>query len=247
MNFREKFYHSNDITRKIFSHNFLEVDELESITLDGRRYYTTPSGKSYPSVTTCLSEISKPYINSWKERVGEEEAAKILRQAGHRGTAVHAIAEKYMRNDLDYLKGSMPFDAQNFTQIKNILDTSIDNILGIEYPLFSDRLRTAGRTDLVAEWLGKTAIIDFKTSRYPKEKKDILTYFMQLTCYAMMLKERINIDAKDIVIVMMVDHQEPIIFHEKTKNYLRETLKYFKNYNDPCNTKDPLDESLRQS
>jgi hypothetical protein len=91
-------------------------------------------------------------------------------------------------------------------------------------------LRTAGRTDLIAHWDNQLAIIDFKTSRYPKEKKDILTYFMQATCYSMMLKERININAKKIVIVMMVDHLEPIIFEENTKNYLRETFDFFHNY-----------------
>ena len=234
-NFREKFSHLNDTNRKVFTHLPIPLCKLNAEIIDGRRYYTTPTGAKYPSVTTVLGEISKPHISSWKARVGEEEAKKILTQACHRGTSVHDIAERYMRNAQDCLKGVFPFDAQSFAQIKPILDARVNNIRAIEYPLWSDRLRTAGRTDIIAEWDGRLAIIDFKTSRFPKEKQNIREYFMQATCYAMMLKERINIDALDIVILMMVDHSEAIIFEEKTKNYLRETLNFFQKYHDPLN------------
>jgi hypothetical protein len=232
-NFKAKFNHSNDTQRKMFTHLPLPVIELNAEIIDDRRYYTTPSGIKYPSVTTVLGGMSKPHIDAWKLRVGEDEAKKVLVQSSHRGTVVHDIAEKYMRNAQDYTKGHFPFDTQSFAQIRPFLDAHVDNIRGIEYPLWSDRLHTAGRTDIIAEWKGRLAIIDFKTSRRVKEKKDILNYFMQATCYAMMLKERINIDARDIVILMMVDHSEAIVFEEKTQNYLRETLNFFQNYNDP--------------
>lgn len=245
LNLRDKFKPKHH-ERKTFRHDLLDVIELKDEIIDGRRYYTVPSGLKYPSVTTCLGELSKPHIDVWKERVGEIEAAKVLHQAGHRGTSLHNIAEKYMRNAQDYADNIMPTHAHLFAQITHILDNHIDDIKGIEYPLWSDKLRTAGRTDLIAKWDNNLAIIDFKTSRYPKEKDKIKHYFMQATCYSMMLKERINIDAKDIVVVMMVDHQEPIIFHEKTKNYLHETLKYFKNYNDPSKQKDLSVASLCQ-
>ena len=77
----------------MFDHVTLDfkLQELECETLPTGRTYTTPEGKKYPSVTTVLgaSEDSKDGLNAWRQRIGEEEADKITRQAGARGTAVH--------------------------------------------------------------------------------------------------------------------------------------------------------------
>ena len=224
--FRAKFQKSSET--KHFKYDLLPQVEITSETLPHGRFYKTPAGLWYPSVTTVLSGLSKPYIDAWRNSIGDEEADKIFTQACHRGTSVHEICEKYLLNDKNYLVGAAPFDAHNFAQIKNTLDAQVDNIRGIEYPLYSDRLKTAGRTDIIADYAGQLSIIDFKTSRNVKDRSKITHYFMQATTYAMMLKERINIDAKQIVIIMMVDHSEPIIFVEKTKDYLSMTYKYFK-------------------
>ena len=61
-------------------------------TEEGRRYFT-PDGNAYPSITTVLGVLSKEGIIAWRQRVGEEEANKISRQAATRGTAVHKLAE----------------------------------------------------------------------------------------------------------------------------------------------------------
>ena len=220
--------------RKVFHHMLLPKTELDAEIIEGfGRYYTTPSGLKYPSVTTALGLLSKAAIEDWKDRVGVDEARKILNQACHRGTLVHNIAEKYVLNDPNWAKDEFPFDLHTFSKIAPILDKRVDYIMGIEYPLWSDRLRTAGRTDLIAMWDGSPAIIDFKTSRKVKHKENIQNYFMQATAYAAMLKERLNIVCKDIVILMMVDHEDPIIFHDKTKNWITTTTDFFKAYRDP--------------
>ena len=51
--------------------------ELQSQTTEAGREYVTPTGKSYPSVTTVLSEYNKKAFFEWRERVGAEEANKI--------------------------------------------------------------------------------------------------------------------------------------------------------------------------
>ena len=233
MNLRDKMKSSSK-PRKIFNHILLPKTEIAAEIIEPYgRFYTTPEGIKYPSVTTALGTMSKTAIEDWKDRVGEEEAKKILTQACHRGSSIHNIAEKYVLNDPDWAKGEFPFDLHTFRKIIPILDQRVDHIMGIEYPLWSHRLKTAGRTDLIAMWDGSPAIIDFKTSRKIKKKENIQNYFMQATAYSAMLKERLNIVCKDIVILMMVDHEDPIIFHDKTKNWLNTTVDYFRSYKNP--------------
>ena len=63
------------------------------------RYYETPDG-DFPSVTTILSNTTyKPWLEKWKQRVGEEEAARISKIATDRGEAVHSFAERYFNGE----------------------------------------------------------------------------------------------------------------------------------------------------
>lgn len=214
-------------SRKTFNHKFYDKTEIQDTYLDGKRFYLLPDGSKVPSVTTVLSSQGKDHIEAWRNRVGHAEADKITTQAKNRGTAIHTLAERYLMNMDDYAEGAMPINVFDFQSIKKILDENVDNIYGIEYPLYSYRLRTAGRTDLIAEWQGRPAIIDFKTSRKPKRPEWIENYFLQATCYSMMTYERINISCPDIVIIIAVDHEDPQIFCEKRSKYLDKTLNLF--------------------
>lgn len=201
------------------------MPELDCETLESGRFYTTPRGERYPSVTTVLGKATdQSWIQEWKDRVGEEEARKIGFQAANRGTAVHEIAEQYLRNNPDYKKKQMPMNVASFLSIKPILDKNIGLIAGLELPLYSDFLRTAGRVDVVAKWCGVWSIIDFKTSRREKKKEDIKNYFLQESCYSYMFYERTGLVIPNIVTVMTVDDSQPIVFEEKAKNYIEEFI-----------------------
>ena len=66
--------------RKEFNHLDV-IDDLavpERQTVDGRRIYVTPNGDSYPSITSILGSQPKPSLDAWRERVGKEEADKLL-------------------------------------------------------------------------------------------------------------------------------------------------------------------------
>jgi len=206
--------------------------ELESVTTESGRTYKTPTGNVYPSITTVLSSYNKQAIYEWRQRVGEEEANRISRKASGRGTKLHNTVEKYLLNEMSPLQmhSVMPDTKELFLKLKPFLDTHVNNIYGIEQPLFSDELRLAGRCDCIGEWNGEISIIDWKTANYSKEKDQIANYFMQASAYAEMFGERTGVSINQIVIAIAVENQQPQIFIEDKKDYLAELHKYLDKY-----------------
>ena len=69
--------------------------------VDGKRVYDIDAGKfKLPSVTTILSHTQstekRESLQAWRNRVGEDSAARIVASSGARGTAMHKILEKYI-------------------------------------------------------------------------------------------------------------------------------------------------------
>ena len=206
-----------------------ELDfDLESETTSSGRVYKVPGGKLYPSITTVLSAYNKKAIYEWRQRVGEEEANRVSRQASGRGTRMHNAVEKYLLNEMSTMKlqGMMPDAKELFIQIRPLLDECVGTIYGIEQPLYSDRLMVAGRCDCIGEWQGKLAIIDWKTAKKHKQKDSIKNYFMQASAYAEMFHERTGRIIDDLIIVIANDEGIPQVFNEKRKDYLEELQLY---------------------
>ena len=206
---------------KKFNHVGSELQDLKTENIDGRRFYKTPNG-NYQSITTLLSNLSKVGIQAWRKRVGEEEANRISRQASGRGTRVHNIAESYIKNQEDHLEGVLPDAFEMFQSITPLIDR-IDNVHCVEGALYSDELKLAGRTDLIAEFDGALSAIDYKTSKRIKIWDHCHSYFMQGAFYAHAYEERTGIPVNDIVIIMAVENEEPVLFRE-TKNRWIEPL-----------------------
>ena len=197
----------------------LDYKELKTKNIDGKRHYVTPNG-NYPSVTTVTSLAIKDGIKAWRERVGEQEANKIASQAARRGTKVHKICEDYLNNvNLNY-EEIEPINHFLFKQIKPILDIRLDEVYGLEVPLYSDYLRVAGRVDLVGMWDGKVSIIDFKTASKRKRRDWITNYFMQESAYAVMFEEMFDIPVSQIVTIIAVEADEPQLFIEKRDDWI---------------------------
>ena len=74
------------------------------------------------------------------------------------------ICKQYIKNEEGFLTESMPHLVEMFESILPLLDR-VDNVHVTEGAMYSDELGLAGRTDLIAEFDGKLAIIDYKTSR----------------------------------------------------------------------------------
>ena len=215
---------------KKFNHEKVDIgyDDLDAETTNSGRTYITPDGKSYPSITTVLSILNEDIIKAWRQRVGEEEANRISGKAANRGTRVHSIVEKYLNNE-DTVK-FLPHIRQSLENLKPVLN-NIETIYGLEVPLYSHHLGLAGRCDCVGKYNGVTSIIDFKTSRYIKKKEKISNYFAQGAAYSIMWEERTGMVAPNIVIVMDVDHEKPLVFVEHRDNWtklLTETIEEYK-------------------
>ena len=207
-------------TQKLFEHNFIDLgyEDLKADTRKTGRTYLTPTGERYPSITTVLSILSEDAIRAWRARVGEDVANQVSTRASNRGSAVHSILERYLRNE--DTTGFYPHIQQSFSNLKPHLDENVGTIFGLEVPLYSAHLGLAGRCDCVAEWKGVPSIIDFKTSKRIKKKENISNYFAQMSAYAIMWEERTGMPIVNTVIVMDVDFEQPLIFEEHRDNYV---------------------------
>jgi genome maintenance exonuclease 1 len=219
------------IVNKKFNHMLVPYVELETTNIDGSRWYILPDGTTkLKSVTTILGEkLDKTALLEWRKRVGEEEANRISNQAARRGTSIHKIAERYVLNEENIYKDQMPINIETFKPIKETLDKYVDNIMGIELPLYSKSLGCAGRTDLVAEYDGVLSIIDFKTSRKPKKEEWIESYFLQSTVYSMMFEWTYKIAVPRIAIIITVDDEKtPQTFVMERSKYVERVLEIFR-------------------
>ena len=203
---------------KKFNHVGSELQDLRTENINGKRHYVTPNG-SYISITTLLANLSKDSISRWRERVGAEEANRISTKASRQGTSVHSICESYIKNEDGFLDGQMPNEVEMFQSIESLLDC-IDDVHCVEGALYSDELKLAGRTDLIAEFDNQLAVIDYKTSRKIKTWEMCHSYFMQGAFYAMAYEERTGIPINNIVIIMAVENEKPLLFKETKERWI---------------------------
>ena len=88
--------------------------------MNRKRFYETPEGNKYPSITTVLSTRKKEGLWEWRKRVGNDVANYVARTSAARGTAVHHMCEDYLNNypidvrsnlfRLDPIKGFKKYD-----------------------------------------------------------------------------------------------------------------------------------------
>ena len=186
---------------------------------NGKRFYATPAGELYPSITTILGEFSKASIQEWRKRVGETEANKISGKASRRGTSLHSVCESYIKNEDGYLDGQTPNIVELFKNIEPFLER-IDNVHGVELALYSDHFGVAGRTDLIAEFDGVLSVIDYKTSNRIKKKEWCESYFAQGAFYGVAYEELTKIPVSQVVIIIAVDEEHPQLFVEKRDDWV---------------------------
>ena len=193
------------------------LPEIHTETIKGKRFYVTPEGKKYPSITTVLSGRSKEGINKWRKSVGNDVANNIMRTAAKRGTAVHQLVEDYLNNKELSKQDVLPLAL--FTILKPELD-DINNIVIQEGGLYSDKWGIAGRVDCIAEYQGKLSVIDFKTSTKEKKEEWVENYFIQGSAYCEMYEERFNQEINQVVILIVTEDGAVQSFIKDKKDYL---------------------------
>ena len=217
----------HQLTRGNFQFDLLPQIDLITSYQDGKRFYTTPEGNKYRSVTTALSALNADKIRAWREKVGEEQANKVSTASSGRGTRFHKLCEDYLLGNKVEFKDAVQFRYM-FNPVKQYLEQYMDKIYGIESALYSDQLKLAGRCDLICRLHGLPCIVDFKTSTKPKKEEWISNYFLQCTAYAQMVAERYNLLCKWVCVIIAVEDQsEPLqVFYRPVKHYYKELVDF---------------------
>lgn len=225
-----------DSFNKTFRQALLPVLDAYNVDSPTGRKYVTPDG-DFPSVTTFLGslETDTGWLERWAESLGGMDKAEAeTSRCADRGTGVHLALEHLLKNDpKPELAGDYKF---MYRQLETVMNIHVDDIHGLELPLWSKMLGLAGRCDCVAKYKGELAIIDFKTSNKTKFSKWITNYFLQATCYSLMLEERYGIVAKKLVIAIAVENKatEAQVFIRDRSDFtllLSEKIKAFRAMN----------------
>jgi genome maintenance exonuclease 1 len=222
--------------------NKFEYPKLERVDTDIGRHYLDSDNKPVPSVTTVLSGTSKSKdgLIQWRNRVGDEEADRIIKQSTDIGTAVHEAIEKFLNKENwdDFDNSSDQILAKSISNkfIKDALN-GITEIWGLEVGLILDNLY-AGTADCVGLYKDIPTLIDFKTAKKIKKRDWIEDYFLQGCAYANAHNVMFGTDIQQIVI-LMVDRnlifQEYIVrpteFSYLTRKWKNRLIEFNKKYN----------------
>lgn len=169
----------------------------------GRRYVNR-HGEHLPSVTTILDKTKdKSKLIEWINRVGEEEAERIKREAASVGTSMHAYIESHIKMR-PVPSAKYPWQYKAYRMAASLMEAyfpDIDEIWGSEVMVYR-RGSYAGTTDLAAVFRGTPSIVDFKQSNKMKKREWIDDYFIQLAAYASAHNEMYNTDIRQGVILM---------------------------------------------
>ena len=205
--------------------------------INGKRHYNINEKEKLPSVTTILSATQSAdktaSLAAWRERVGDDEATRIVDTAGARGTAMHKILEKYILKDGYIDLTTVGREAHNMAI--RVIEQGLCNVTeyyGLEATLYYPGLY-AGATDMIAIHKGDEAIIDFKQTNKPKKREWIEDYCLQLAAYAMahnfIYKTKIT---KGVIMMCSKDnfYQEFIIQGLEFRKYMHMFLKKVDQY-----------------
>lgn len=205
--------------------------------IDGLRHYDIDSKEKLPSVTTILKATESPEkqesLQRWREKMGVENAARIVDESAARGTAMHLILEKYIEKQ-GYLDLTQVGQQAHNMAIR-VIEQGLCNVseyYGLEATLYYPGLY-AGATDLIGVHKGQDAIIDFKQTNKPKKREWIEDYCMQLAAYAMAHNYVYRTEiTKGVVMMCSKDnyYQEFIIEGEEFKKYKHQWLERVDQY-----------------
>lgn len=204
-------------TRSDFKHVRWWLPTLQEENTEAGRYYSTGTTR-YESVTNFIGRLwDKSFLDDWKAREGEANAAHKQRVASQRGHSLHGGIEHYLTNKgmPDYEDN--PHNRMLFLKIKPHLN-KIDNIRIIEQPICSIKLGLAGRPDCISDYDHVESVIDFKTSTKLKQKSYIITYFLQCGFYGYMVRELYGEPAmpeQAVIIMATEDNPRAQVFKEK--------------------------------
>lgn len=138
-------------------------------------------GKKCPSVTEIVGLISKPYLDTWKRKIGFEEADKIMNEASGLGRVMHSHVENYLRGHSIQFCGS-PIEEKIFKSWRDWWEGSTYKHIELEKLVISKKKKFGGTFDALVQDNAagyKKSIVDWKFS-----KSDDPLRILQLAGYA---------------------------------------------------------------
>lgn len=209
----------------MLSLDLLSRHELDSYYDDVGRMYKTPAGV-FPSVTTVIGQaVDKSHLEEWRDRIGHIQADLETERAARYGSKLHDVLEKYLLNE-DYSQAH-PIEKMRFDSVKRKIAPNIDKVFGAEFPLYSAKLRTAGRADGVISWNGVPAILDLKTTKKWKREDWILHYFIQAATYGWMTNDSYHLNINKIIIVFSTQDMDCFYYEKDISQYIDQVRKVF--------------------
>ena len=205
--------------------------------IDGKRHYEITGIEKLPSVTTILKatepDEKRESLQAWRDRVGDENATRIVDESAARGTAMHKILEKYILEQGYLDLTNVGKEAHNMAMqvIQNGL-SNVTEFYGSECTLYYPGLY-AGQTDLIATHKGDMAVIDFKQTNKPKKREWVEDYCLQLAAYGM-AHDFVYKTAITKAVIMMCSkdnfYQEFVIAGEEYRKYKHQWLERVNKY-----------------
>ena len=153
----------------------MEVSEVKLVSWFSEHWYKVDE-KFYPSVTTKLGIIRKPFLEEWRGNLGNRECDLRLFEAGQRGTRIHhawytlttggcviynnwrrptytaeeieALKEKYLNNVAVLQHQDEMMDAWKLQKFMEIVKPKV---VASELVLYSDKHQEAGTVDNIFE------------------------------------------------------------------------------------------------
>ena len=220
--------------------NRYDYQPIQRKQVNGKRLYETPDGNAVASVTTILdSTKDKTHLIAWRKRVGEQKAQEIVTEAAGVGTRMHKYLEDYIEFGEWPTPGSNPYAQQAHKmaeQIKAKALTDVDEIWGSEVNLYMPQMY-AGTTDLVGQYKGQPAIMDFKQTNRPKKVEWVQDYFLQLVAYAEAHNEIYGTNIREGHVFMCsrdCEYQQfdiwPNEYEEWRNEWYNRVYQYYENY-----------------
>ena len=208
----------------------LKVREPSLLDRDDGHWYQTKFDKIYPSISTILSDTAsdekKNGLKSWKENEPAHEY--ITAQAQDIGTQSHKIIEDYLSNKLSLEEFDL-LPIAHFNNLKPYLE-NISNVVSIEQRMYSDKLKVAGTSDLIAQYNGELSIIDYKTKRKPQIDEYMYEYYLQTTCYAQMFQEVTGRKINQIVILVSSEKNTRQEFIKTCDEYIEHVIQRIESF-----------------
>jgi len=175
-------------------------------------HYILDDGTSLVRVTAICNVLNKPFLATWRGRVGNAEADRIARESAAFGTRLHEALQAFA---LDPTSGgwatNLAPDLEPFAYA--FLDwwwANVERVIAPERLLVSRQFGYAGTTDLVAVLkTGPVAIVDYKSSKaYPAgNPQPDPSWRIQTAAYAEAAREQDGLDVTARLVVQMPSNQ----------------------------------------